>query len=167
MLLKISRFVTALNRVCATLSGVILLFATGAIFVDVGLRYFFDRPSIWVTEVSSYLFLYIIFLGVSYALDEGLHIRVTFALDRLGPMANRILNTITYLFALIFALVLLWQTSIMTYEAYSGDWTTPTLLSTPFAYIYIVMVVGALILVLTFLSHLALTVTGANQDTEK
>jgi C4-dicarboxylate transporter DctQ subunit len=167
MLEKLSRYITAVNRACATLSGLILLFVTGAIFVDVGLRYFFDRPSIWVTEISSYLFLYIIFLGVSYALDQGLHIRVTFALDRLGPMANRILNSITYFFSLIFALVLLWQTSIMTYEAYSGSWTTPTLLSTPYAYIYVVMIVGSFILVITFLSHLLLAVTGAGQGTGK
>ena len=48
------------NKFCVTLSGIILLFVTFSIFVDVILRYFFNRPSIWVTEVSGYLLLYMI-----------------------------------------------------------------------------------------------------------
>ena len=160
MLVRLSRFMIAVNKVCATLAGLILLFVTGAIFVDVGLRYFWDRPSIWVTEVSSYLFLYIIFFSAAYALDQGLHIKVTFALDRIGPLGNRILNSITYFFCLVFAVVLLWQTTVMTLEAYRGSWTTPTILSTPFAYIYVSMIIGSLILVLTIVSHLLLTIAG-------
>jgi TRAP-type C4-dicarboxylate transport system permease small subunit len=160
MLQKLGRFIFGLNRICATLAGLILLFVTGAIFVDVFLRYFFDSPSIWVTEISSYLFLYVIFFAVSYALDQGLHIRVSFALDRLSPKANQILNTITYFFSLLFSVVLLWQTSLMTLEAYEGSWTTPTLLSTPYAYIYLSMIIGSFILVLTTLTHLLLTIYG-------
>ena len=78
---KIFSVVEKINTAAATLAGFVLLFVTFAIFVDVFLRYFFNRPSIWVTEVSTYLFLYIIFLGTAYTLQKGMHIRVTFLLD--------------------------------------------------------------------------------------
>ena len=139
------------NRVCASAAGVVLLFVTFSIFVDVILRYFFNRPSIWVTEVSTYLFLYIIFLGTSYALQEGLHIKVTFLLDKMNAALTRFINLVTSIFAMIFCSVLLWQTSVMTWTAFKENWTSPTMLNAPYAYIYVVMVFGSLLLFLTFL----------------
>jgi len=156
---KIFDSVKKINTIAATLSGIVLLFITIAIFVDVFLRYFFNRPSIWVTEVSTYLFLYLIFLATAYTLQEGLHIRVTFLLDYFGNKVRRIIDTITSLFALTFSVVLLWQTSIMTWTAFSEDWTSPTMLNAPFAYIYISMVIGSFLLVLTFLGNIILMVS--------
>jgi TRAP-type C4-dicarboxylate transport system permease small subunit len=140
-----------LNTVCATVSGIVLLFVTFSIFVDVFLRYFLNRPSIWITEVSTYLFLYIIFLGTAYALQQGVHINVTFFLDRFEAKTKRVISLLTSFFAMVFTLILLWQTSIMTWEAYRGHWTSPTMLNAPYLYIYVVMVFGTLTLFLTFL----------------
>lgn len=139
-----------LNTICATLSGMVLLFITFSIFVDVILRYFFNRPSIWVTEVSTYLFLYIIFLATAYALQQGMHIRVTFIFDLFNDKAKRIIDLLTSIFAMIFCLALLWQTSVMTWTAFKENWTSPTMLSAPYAYIYFVMVFGSFLLFLTF-----------------
>jgi len=146
------RVIKRLNSLCAALSGVILLFVTFSIFVDVILRYFFNRPSIWVTEVSTYLFLYIIFLGTAYALQQGMHINVTFFLDRFNARAKRIISLMTSIMAMIFIFVLLWQTSIMTWVAFKERWTSPTMLNAPYAYIYVVMVFGSFMLFLTFFS---------------
>lgn len=139
-----------LNKLAATLSGCILLFITFAIFIDVFLRYFFNSPSIWITEVSTYLFLYIIFLGTAYALQQGMHINVTFIVGRLGPKATKVIDLVTAVFAMIFCLVLLWQTTVMTWTAFKEDWTSPTMLSAPYVYIYIIMVIGSFLLFLTF-----------------
>lgn len=132
------------------MAGLILLFVTFSIFVDVILRYFFGSPSIWITEVSTYLFLYIIFLGTAYALQEDLHIRVTFLVDQFQPRKVRVINLMTSVLAMVFSFVLLWQTSIMTWAAFSEEWTTPTMLNAPYYWIYGVMVFGSLMLFLTF-----------------
>ena len=147
-----------INHLCATIAGLVLLFITFSIFIDVFLRYFFNRPSIWVTEVSSYLFLYIIFLGTAYSLQQGMHIRVTFLLDRFSPAMVRILNVITSLLAIFFCIVLLWQTSVMTWSAFEKSWVSPTLLSVPYVYIYVAMVFGSLMLFLTFLMQTLLEI---------
>lgn len=140
-----------LNTVCATLSGIVLLFVTFSIFVDVFLRYFLNRPSIWITEVSTYLFLYIIFLGTAYALQQGMHIHVTFFLGWFNEKVKRMISLMTSVLAMIFTLVLLWQTSIMTWVSFKEHWTSPTMLNAPYVYIYVVMVFGAFMLFLTFL----------------
>jgi TRAP-type C4-dicarboxylate transport system permease small subunit len=140
-----------INYWCVSLAGLILLFINFSIFVDVILRYFFRRPSIWITEVSTYLFLYIIFLAASYALEQGLHIKVTFLRFHLSGRATRILDLVCSIFAMVFCFVLLWQTSAMTWSAFKENWTSPTILSAPYAYIYVVMVFGSLLLLVTFL----------------
>jgi TRAP-type C4-dicarboxylate transport system permease small subunit len=124
---------------------------TFSIFVDVIFRYFFNRPSIWVTEVSAYLLLYIIFLGTAYALQQGLHIKVTFIVDRVGAGRKRILNLITAFVSMVFCFVLLWQTSVMTWTAFKKNWVSPTMLNAPYVYIYVIMVFGSLMLFITFL----------------
>ena len=106
------------NTVCATLGGLVLLFMTFSIFVDVFLRYVFNRPTIWITEVSTYLFLYVIYLATAYALQEGMHIKVTFLLDFLGKGTQRIIDLVTSIMAIIFTVVLLWHTSGMTWAAF-------------------------------------------------
>jgi len=153
------------NTLCATLSGIVLLFLTFSTFVDVFLRYFFTRPSIWVTEVSSYLMLYITFLGTAYALQLGMHIKVTFIRDVFGTRTKRIIELGTSIFAMVFILGLLWQTSKMTWEAFRDDWVSPTLLSAPYAYIYVAMVFGTFMLFWTFLFHAILQFSGNPEET--
>jgi len=148
---SLSQKIKKLNFVCVSLAGFILLFVTFSIFVDVFLRYFFRRPSIWITEVSTYLFLYMIFLATSYALQQEMHVKVTFLLIGFSDRVKRVFHLITSIFAMIFCLVLFWQTTEMTWTAFKEKWTTPTMLSAPSAYIYIVMVFGSFILFLTFI----------------
>ena len=154
------------NLLCATLAGFLLLFVTLSIFVDVFLRYVFSRPSIWITEVSTYLFLYIIYLATAYTLQQGTHIKVTFLLDPLPPRARRIVNLVTSIFGIVFTVVLLWQSSIMTWSAFMGNWTSPTILSAPYAYIHGVMVLGSLLLLLTFICTTILEFRGEDLTTE-
>jgi TRAP-type C4-dicarboxylate transport system permease small subunit len=151
---KVKRF----NSLCVALSSFILLFISGSVFVDVILRYFFNRPSLWVTEVSGHLFMYVIFLGTAYALQEDYHIRVEFVLGLFNLPVRRIVNLITSLFSLVFCLVLLWQTSVMTWSAFKKSWVSPTLLSVPYVYIYVAMVFGSLMLFLTFLMQTLLEI---------
>ena len=141
--------VKKVNSICATLAGLVLLFITFSIFVDVFFRYFIKRPSIWVTEVAGYLFLYLIFLATSYTLQQGVHIKVTFLLDLFSAKLKRYLEFLASLFAIIFCLVLLWQTSLLTWEAFRDDWIAPTMLSVHYYYIYVVMVFGSFLLFLT------------------
>ncbi|MBI4634652.1 MAG: TRAP transporter small permease [Deltaproteobacteria bacterium] len=148
------------NLICATIAGIIILFVNFSIFLDVFLRYFFKSPSIWITEISTYLFLYIIFLATPYALQKGQHIRVTFLRHRLNPAATRALDLLCSILAMTFCSVLLWQASSMTWTAFTEKWASPTVLSAPLAYVYVVMVVGSTLLLATFLLRAILEFRG-------
>jgi C4-dicarboxylate transporter, DctQ subunit len=152
------------NTFCATAAGIVLLFIAFSIFVDVVLRYVFGRPTIWITEVSTYLFLYLIYLGTAYALQQGMHIKVTFLLSPFGQRSRRVVDLITSIFAMFFTVILLWQSSVMTWAAFKGKWTSPTILNAPYAYIHAVMVFGSLLLLLTFLCSTILQLTGEESE---
>jgi C4-dicarboxylate transporter DctQ subunit len=152
------------NAVCATLAGIVLLFITFSISVDVFLRYVFGKPTIWITEVSTYLFLYVIYLGTAYALQQDMHIKVTFLLDVFDKRTQRIVDLITSILATLFTVVLLWQTSLMTWSAIKGKWTSPTALNAPYMYIYIIMVIGSFLLLLSFVCTTILEFTGRETD---
>ncbi|MFC1580236.1 TRAP transporter small permease [Thermodesulfobacteriota bacterium] len=139
-----------INSFCAAISGLILLFVSVSIFIDIILRYFFRKPTIWITEVSTYLFLYIIFFVTAYALQEDFHIKATFFYVFLSKKAKRIVNLVTSLFSIAFVFVMLWQTSRMTWKAIEGSWTSPTVLNVPFAYVYPAMVFGSFMLLITY-----------------
>jgi TRAP-type C4-dicarboxylate transport system permease small subunit len=153
------------NAACATLAGIVLLFITFSISVDVFLRYVFGKPTIWITEVSTYLFLYVIYLGTAYALQLDMHIKVTFLLDFFGKRTRHIVDLITSILAILFTVVLLWQTSLMTWSAIKGRWTSPTALNAPYMYIHFIMVIGSFLLLLSFVCTTILEFTG--RETEK
>ena len=155
------------NSLCATLAGLVLLFITFSIFIDVILRYFFNRPSIWITEVSTYLFLYIIFLATAYAFQMDLHIKVTFLVDRFSRAAVRWFDLATSILAIIFCAVLLWQTTIMTWAAFEEKWTTPTALSAPYALFYISMVIGSALLLATLCLRTILQMVDPNMAEDR
>jgi TRAP-type C4-dicarboxylate transport system permease small subunit len=152
------------NTLCATLSGVILLFMALSISVDVFMRYVLGSPTIWITEVSTYLFLYVIYLATAYALQQGMHIKVTFLRDFFGKKTQRILDLITSILATLFTAVLLWQTSEMTWTAFKGNWTSPTMLNAPYAYIHGIMVVGSLLLLVSFVCSIILQFRGEQTE---
>lgn len=148
------------NLICATISGLLILFVNFSIFIDVFFRYFFRSPSIWITEVSTYLFLYVIFLATPYTLQRGQHIKVTFLRYRLNANAVRIIDLVCSILAMTFCVVLLWQASRMTWQAYEEKWVSPTVLNAPLVYVYIVMVVGSALLLATFLLRAILEFRG-------
>jgi C4-dicarboxylate transporter DctQ subunit len=154
------------NLICATIAGILILFVNFSIFFDVFFRYFFRSPSIWITEVSTYLFLYIIFLATPFALQQGRHIKVTFLRHSLSDAAARLLDLFCSLLAMIFCAVLLWQASRMTWQAYVEKWVSPTVLNAPLVYVYIVMVVGSTLLLATFLLRAILEFRGCSLQEE-
>ena len=152
------------NTFCASLASLILVFVTFSIFYDVFMRYVFNRPSIWITEVSTYLLLYMTFLGTSYALQQGTHIKVTFLSDLFNLRVQRVITLITSFFALAFCLVLLWQTGKMTWLSMVRHWTSPTMLSIPLIYVYSGMVFGSSMLLLTFALQIFLAFKGKTEN---
>ncbi len=79
----------------AYVSGLLLLFMIFGICYDIVLRYFFSRPTIWVTGVTEYILLYVTFLAGGWILRREGHVKVDLILSKLNQRNQAFLNAIT------------------------------------------------------------------------
>jgi TRAP-type C4-dicarboxylate transport system permease small subunit len=65
-----------------------LVFSVALIFVQVVMRYVFGHSLSWSEELARYLFIWQIWIGVSYAAKNKSHLRILMVKQRLGQRAQ-------------------------------------------------------------------------------
>lgn len=100
-----------LAGVAALLAGFATLAVVLLISYDVTMRYFFDRPQIFVDEVASFLEVLIVFGGAAYTFRIGGHVRVDLVTGLLRPAARAWLRVVTLGLGVAFLAVVIWVTS--------------------------------------------------------
>jgi C4-dicarboxylate transporter DctQ subunit len=76
-------------------------------FGQVIARYVFDYSFVWALELVTFLFAWLIFLGMSYGVRVGSHIGVDALVRALGPRTARVVGAIAALFCIAYALIAL------------------------------------------------------------
>lgn len=64
---------------------------TAIVFIQVVMRYVFNSAFPWAEEIARYLFIWIIYLGISYSCRTRRHVRVTFVINRFNETARRVI----------------------------------------------------------------------------
>jgi TRAP-type C4-dicarboxylate transport system permease small subunit len=119
------------------------------VLIDVGLRYFFNAPTIWATDVARYLLLFIFFTSLAPALQSGHHVAVDL-FDRLLPAwLLRLQPSIGGFLIIAFGLVLTWQLWRTFVQTVEDDALANSLLVLPLKYFYWIGPLGAAQFVLT------------------
>ena len=102
----------------ALLAGLATLAIVLLISYDVTMRYFFDRPQIFVDEVASFLEVLIVFGGAAYTFRAGGHVRVDLVTSLLAPARRAWLRTFTLSLGVVFLAVVIWVTTQSGYTAW-------------------------------------------------
>lgn len=89
--MRLKRVLDQLSKAEMALSELSLAVICIIVALQVFFRYFLRNPFIWVDELSSFLLVWIIFLGSSIAFKKGRHAGVTYFRDKLP---DRIKNTV-------------------------------------------------------------------------
>lgn len=84
---RLHRFAEA---VAATLMAVIFI----AFIVQIAMRYVFDNPVGWTTEVSLAAWLWLVLWGAAFVLRDDEEIRIDLLSQHIGPRATRALTAI-------------------------------------------------------------------------
>lgn len=90
-------------RVLMTMVGMLILAITFIVIVDISGRTLAAKPLIGAVDISRLLLSFILFLGLSYALRRGAHVRVTILYNRFSPRALSVIEILVFLggFALL------------------------------------------------------------------
>ena len=148
------RAIESLNIVIGSLTAVGLLILIALVVWEVFLRYVVNAQTTWGNELITYLFSGYILLGGGYTLLHRDHVAMDIIYAQLSPRKKAILDVLTAGFVLIYCLVLLQQTGIMTYEAWESEQRTGTDWVPPLYPVYAAMPIGALLLLLQAIAKL-------------
>jgi len=143
------RATRAVNRVFIALAGAMAVGIFAVILYDVLMRNAFDAPTVWALDVSRFLLVYLFFLALAPALEAGSHVSVDAVTHWVGPGAARRLHTAAALLTVAFGMILLWQVTRATVDAFTRDEMFPTAVPIRMKYIFWIGPLGTLQFVLT------------------
>jgi TRAP-type C4-dicarboxylate transport system permease small subunit len=147
---RMLRWLAACEDALAALGSAIFAFITLAICAEVLLRYGFNRPLTWVVEVSEYALLWMTFLGTSWVLRQGGHVRVDILMQFFSPAALRICGLVSAGAGILAALVLVIFGANATWTAVARGSFKPTGLDIPTWLVLVIIPVGGLLLLARF-----------------
>lgn len=143
-----------LNTAIAWIGALMIIFMMFAISYAAIARYLWEQPVPWVVEVSSYLMLYITFLGTAWLLRQNGHVEVDLVLSNLRPRTAAGFRMVTSIAGGLVSLVLAWQGSMVTIDYFQRDVTVMGVLNTPQWMLVGVIPLGGFLLFVVFIARI-------------
>jgi TRAP-type C4-dicarboxylate transport system permease small subunit len=137
--------------VMAFMCGLILVFIMVAICFDVVMRYFFNRPSSWVIEISEYLLVYMTFLGAAWVLKYEGHVKVDALTIMLSEKMQTATGIISSLIGVMVCFTIAWFGSIETWDTFERGVHNPSMLEFPKAPILAIIPFGSFFFMIQFI----------------
>ena len=106
------------NRLEEILIGSLLAVMVIITCLQVILRYVFDSGNVWGLEATSYAFLWMVLLGLSYGVRTNSHIAVDLLLTRLPSGSRRFVLLLSVTLGLIYTLTMLYGTYVYVESLY-------------------------------------------------
>ncbi|WP_134773062.1 TRAP transporter small permease subunit [Ornithinimicrobium flavum] len=149
------RAVGWLSELTGYLSALALVVATFVTAHAVFVRYFLRQPTVWQTETTVYLLMFVTFVGAAYGLRHHAHVGVDLLIDRVPTRPQLVVRIITALACLAVVLVVMWTSYQTWHEAYLYDHRSPTAFRFPLWIAYAILPAGMLAVALQYLAMIA------------
>ena len=137
------------NRALAIVAAALTVVMTAVVLYDVFRRYVLNDPTIWAFDVAAFLLVYIVFLGLPLALQDGSHVAVDIFLLLFRGRLRQALELIGLALTVAYGAVLTWVVAQYTVQAIQQDWKAISLVPIPLKYVYAVGPLGAGLFTLT------------------
>ena len=138
------------------------------LMIEVIMRYFFQRPTLWAYDTSIFLYGYCGILAGAYALKHKAHIVVDVVYNLFKPRTKAICNTLTgflFFFFLILFIKYTWDAGI---HAIISGHRSSTQWAPPIGHYRMLLAVGGILLILqgsaNWLRDVYMAVTGKEID---
>ena len=125
------------------------------ILYEVVMRYGFNRPTIWVHDISQFMFGTVYMLGAAYTLLMRGHVNMDMLYIRFSKKGKALADAATGVLVMIFMGVLVWQSGEMAWESiiFKEVWTQ-SVFEPPLYYIKTIFFLGCVLFFLQGLTHL-------------
>lgn len=148
---KLDLLLDRMNGVMAWIAALAILFMMLAISYAVLMRYVWNSPVPWIVEISSYLMLYITFLGTAWLQRKGGHVEVDLIASRLKPRVRAAFKAVTSLGGAVVGFILVWKGTLVTVDYFQRDVIAIGILNTPQYLLMGIIPIGGFLLLVEFL----------------
>lgn len=131
LLALVMRGASCLNLLLASISAVILVAATAAVFSEILSRLFFGKSLLWVVEISGYALLYMTFLGAPYLLEKNRHVAIDLVTEHLPVRLQGPLACLMAVLGAAICLYLAWYGLVVALDQYRFGIRETTVLAPP------------------------------------
>jgi len=138
----LKRFLKLLDDHAEEIVLVILMACMSVIIgVQVFMRYVMKSSLSWSEEIARYMFIWLIYIGISYGVKTDRHINVDAVRRILPKKVNAIVSAISDIIFLIFSILLVVEGLKVTTKIFASGQRTPAL-QIPMGYIYMAVPLG-------------------------
>ncbi|MQA13172.1 MAG: TRAP transporter small permease subunit [Pseudonocardiaceae bacterium] len=148
---RLIRGIDAVTEVCGYLSGLCIALATVTICYSVTIRAL-GYSTVWQTELTVYLLIFVTFVGGAYGLKHGSHVNVDLLVARLPRRARLVVELIAVALSLALILVVLVRGVDMWLHATMEGWRSGSAWNPPLTVPYAVLPLGMALLALQYLA---------------
>ena len=161
----IVRFINFTNKMCIYVAAAFLGFLVFTVSYEIVSRYVFNSPSIWTSEIASYLLQFLAFFSMGYLLIEKRHVRVTFLIEKLKGTNRKLLEIFTVFLTIPYSVILIIYGFNFTESVFRLGTKSPTLLATPLWIPYSFIMIAGILLCLAAISAI-ITIAKADYGEE-
>ena len=140
-----------LLNVMAGVAGLLLMLIMVFVCAEVVTRYIFNRPLGWVTEIGSYVLLYVTFLVAAWVLRAEAHVAMDTITNLFRPKAQSLIKAVTSAVSAFVCLVLAWFGLKVSWDLFQAGYFTPTMLELPKWFLTAIIFLGSLVLAIQFI----------------
>jgi len=144
ILVSLEKMVIGINKVFVFFACLMMAALVIIVCLDLTLRYFFNAPLLWGTEVTEIFLLYITFLGAAWVFKEDSHVVIDVFIGKATGRKKKGLTLFSYLLTGIVSLVLIYYGFVTTYDHYNRGVFNPTIIETPIAIIIAIIPIGSI-----------------------
>ncbi|WP_078592623.1 TRAP transporter small permease [Evansella clarkii] len=150
----LGKCLTKIEDMLAIIAGTLIFVSMITIVVEIIRRNMTGRSFVWVQEYNEYLLLYIPFLAGAWLLRNHGHVVINLIDNIISKGSSKILKIIVAILGVLSMAILVYYSSLVTYDMLANSVTSTTVLRTPQFYVYIVIPVGSFLMLLEFIRSL-------------
>jgi TRAP-type mannitol/chloroaromatic compound transport system permease small subunit len=164
---KLLAIIDALSIWTGKAASWLVLIVVVFVVYEILMRYVFHLPTLWVSESMVFGCGITYVLGAAWALQDNRHVKIDLIYGRLTPRQRAIIDSITFVFFVLYLSVFLWATAKYTWQSVLVRETTGSAWDPPVYPIKVALVVGVLLLLLQgtakFIRDLHLSIKGGDE----
>jgi len=136
-----------MNQFFAELSGWLLTIITLLLVLNFIIR-FFGKDVDALLQLTTFVFLAVVYLGMAHGEENDDHIKVTFLLSKVSPRVANAMNVFNYVLATAMGALLTYAAGDSAYEAYVSTETVPGTTPLPTFPVKVIIFLGLLLFTL-------------------